>query len=855
MSVPSLRVLGFVMISASLAVGCSSPSKIDLGGTCILNSDCNGTLVCTMGKCHDACHTSADCPTGQSCVKTSDTTICQLPAEASCSGTSSCDNGLSCAPDQHCRTGCLSVANCTPGQVCASNFCADPNDPNLVNGQFPPKVGADAGTYDAASPDLQVVVPADAFSTVTGPEAGVTYDALDASASPDAPAAPLDVAASPPDASEAGPVVGVQDASPDLGASPSDAPGSVLACTSGCDDGLSCTTDTCVVGVCQSTLKSGYCLIDKVCYMDGDTKPGDACQACTITTSTSLWTPEPEGAPCGTGKSCQSHVCTACGAVGQACCGTAIPGTCSVGAACDSGTKTCKVDKAIDISGGGNTFCALFQSGHVRCWGGSGTELGISNSSGSNVALPPVVGLDDAVQVSVGSQGTCAVRATGAVICWGNPVGTASTYTPVAVAGISNATQVSVGYEHACVRTADTKILCWGSNSNGQFGNGLTNTSSTTPMQMSNVGDARKVAACGWATCVLGTGGQVACAGMSYENGQVTDVSTATNVPTVSDPIDLSCSAGYAYGGYFCAVGQAGTLSCWGRDTSAGQPYAPSTVASVGQVLAAVGNASGSLFYLAIQQDHSLWALGYNDAGQLGDGTFTTATYRTSPRLAHVSAALGGVVAVAIRNRSTVASSCLLRDDGSVSCAGGGTALGDGQSQLAANRTPFVPVVGILPVASEDGQCFDGVDNDGNGKTDLDDPACAQDLGSATGNNVATVQFAGIFGNYLGESCNTSTYGPGNFGGPEAVLTWTAPSGGTYQFDTSGSSFDTVLAAYKGNPQTAAELACNDDGATLLNGASAIQVQVITGDKLTLVVDSKAAPTTQASFTLNITKQ
>jgi hypothetical protein len=158
-------------------------------------------------------------------------------------------------------------------------------------------------------------------------------------------------------------------------------------------------------------------------------------------------------------------------------------------------------------------------------------------------------------------------------------------------------------------------------------------------------------------------------------------------------------------------------------------------------------------------------------------------------------------------------------------------------------------------VTSEDGQCYDGVDNDGDGKTDLDDPDCAQDLGTTTGSSVATISFRGVFGNYLQESCNVNTYVNGNFGGPEAVLVWTAPSGGTYQFDTNGSSFDTVLAAYKGNPMTSPELACNDDGPSLANGASAIQVKVITGDKLTLVVDSKAAPTGPASFNLNITKQ
>jgi hypothetical protein len=265
--------------------------------------------------------------------------------------------------------------------------------------------------------------------------------------------------------------------------------------------------------------------------------------------------------------------------------------------------------------------------------------------------------------------------------------------------------------------------------------------------------------------------------------------------------------------------------------------------------------------YYAIQQDQTLWELGPNSFGQLGDGTFTSATVHTSPKRIHDVSPASDVVAVAVTGLAGYSgNACLLRTDGSVSCAGqngnsNGTALGDGQQYPQAPRAYFVPVVGILPVASEDGQCYDGVDNDGDGKTDLDDSDCAQDLGSATGNNVATGSFTGVFGNYLQESCNGTT---GGYGGPEAVLTWTAPSGGTYQFDTTGSSFDTVLAAYKGNPLTAAELACNDDGAGLTGGASAIKVQVITGDKLTLVVDSKTAQsssTTPASFTLNITKQ
>jgi len=49
------RVLVLVVVSVWLAAGCSSAKKIDVGGTCILNSDCTGSLVCTSGLCHTAC--------------------------------------------------------------------------------------------------------------------------------------------------------------------------------------------------------------------------------------------------------------------------------------------------------------------------------------------------------------------------------------------------------------------------------------------------------------------------------------------------------------------------------------------------------------------------------------------------------------------------------------------------------------------------------------------------------------------------------------------------------------------------------------------------------------------------------
>ncbi|HJX63328.1 MAG TPA: hypothetical protein VJ860_05175 [Polyangia bacterium] len=153
MFVSWLRLVGLMVVSACLAAGCSGAKKIDVGGTCILNSDCNGSLVCTMGKCHDACHTSADCLAGQSCVKTDDTTFCQLPAEAFCSQTSPCGGTFVCASDEKCRTPCQSRTACTSEQVCVSGVCAAPVElgPNNQLPQSGSGLGTDAGADGGSS--------------------------------------------------------------------------------------------------------------------------------------------------------------------------------------------------------------------------------------------------------------------------------------------------------------------------------------------------------------------------------------------------------------------------------------------------------------------------------------------------------------------------------------------------------------------------------------------------------------------------------------------------------------------------------------------------------------------------------
>jgi hypothetical protein len=170
-SVSRLRVLGFVVTLACLAVGCNDLKKIEVGATCLLNTDCNQPLVCTMSRCHEGCRATVDCPVGEICTRVGDIGVCQLPDEAKCTADVPCGPLLICAPDLRCRASCSTPADCMGGQVCVQNVCAERVELD-VSGQLPQMAAPpipDAGSYATASPD--------ALSTATGTTTAATETA------------------------------------------------------------------------------------------------------------------------------------------------------------------------------------------------------------------------------------------------------------------------------------------------------------------------------------------------------------------------------------------------------------------------------------------------------------------------------------------------------------------------------------------------------------------------------------------------------------------------------------------------------------------------------------------------------
>ncbi|MBN1612155.1 MAG: hypothetical protein JW940_36325 [Polyangiaceae bacterium] len=124
----ALSTLG---IALAPAAGCGSDEhKKQLSDGCVQNSDCEGSLVCSFGHCHQQCETTKDCPSGGRCIEVAaGEYVCQLPSEKGCEYDSDCDDPLVCAADGECRNECQADRDCVTGQVCTtSKVCAEPGE-------------------------------------------------------------------------------------------------------------------------------------------------------------------------------------------------------------------------------------------------------------------------------------------------------------------------------------------------------------------------------------------------------------------------------------------------------------------------------------------------------------------------------------------------------------------------------------------------------------------------------------------------------------------------------------------------------------------------------------------------------
>ena len=321
------------------------------------------------------------------------------------------------------------------------------------------------------------------------------------------------------------------------------------------------------------------------------------------------------------------------------------------------------------LSAGGSHTCALLSDGALKCWGhNQNGQLGDGTFYDS--PQPVSVWWPSQRPSDAGGNHTCGLSSSGGVKCWGaNHYGqlgdgtTTDRRNPVDVTGlIGDVVGVSAGFLHSCAVLSSGDVKCWGDNSTGQLGDGTT-TNRTDPVIVDGLaGSAVAVSAGQDHTCALLSTGGVECWGANGD-GQLGD---GTTIECLSFPFPCSpkpkaviglssgvvaVSAGY---GYSCALLVSGSVKCWGNNN--GTPIAVGGLSS-GVIAVSVGGGHAC----AILSNGGVKCWGNNGFGQLGDGTTTN---RSSP--VQVGNLTSGVVSVTAGEYHT----CALMDSDNVKCWG-----------------------------------------------------------------------------------------------------------------------------------------------------------------------------------------
>lgn len=337
-------------------------------------------------------------------------------------------------------------------------------------------------------------------------------------------------------------------------------------------------------------------------------------------------------------------------------------------------------DSVSSLGVGWNSACAVLGSGKVLCWGEN--ELGNRGPGGDNLSqsIPSrVVPFDrDSIEVDgqldsvvVGRLHSCGLTTTGGAVCWGWPrfkvlgtgalgFGRAVTYFgPVEVDELSSGVDTLASiYDHVCALTNEGSVKCWGSELGGALGPGVQGNIGTPAVVAGLESGIIQLSAGVGINCTLSSSGAVHCWGRYYRGELAEVVGFQDTVKFVT-----------AGENHNCAALNSGGVACWGINSLGGfgngekfsdVELEPQRVIGLGEEIISIS--IGNHFTCAVTADGIVKCWGWNEDGQLGDGT-------TEARLIPVE--VDGLVKKAISVHAGRAHACALLEDGSVQCWGG----------------------------------------------------------------------------------------------------------------------------------------------------------------------------------------
>ena len=294
--------------------------------------------------------------------------------------------------------------------------------------------------------------------------------------------------------------------------------------------------------------------------------------------------------------------------------------------------------------GYGGQVVALKSNATVWAWGDN-SEGQLGDGTTANRPNPtPMKGWTDVIDIATGSKETIALRADGTVWSWGNSRGQS-----VAVPGLTNIVAIAGFSQHALALKKDGTVWAWGWNSSGELGDG-TEIYRDAPVAVYGLKEVEAIAAGLGFSVALKRDGTVWTWGWnkSGQLGDQTQINRATpaRIENLSNVVAISAGA---YGA--AAVKSDGKVSNWGSPR----------LESLANLSDVVSVAFGDTHAIVLNRNGTIWTVGENNEGQLGNGSTTDSSTPLS------ILGIADVVAVA----AAPGNSAVLKRDGTVWIWGG----------------------------------------------------------------------------------------------------------------------------------------------------------------------------------------
>ena len=334
----------------------------------------------------------------------------------------------------------------------------------------------------------------------------------------------------------------------------------------------------------------------------------------------------------------------------------------------------------LSVSAGGGHTVAIRADGSLWAWGENMVgQLGIGETGGATVsqATPVRVGTGRwAFAAASHHMHTVAIAADGSLWAWGwNELGqlgdgtTINRASPVRVGTDANWASASAGTAHTVAIRTDGTLWAWGLNERGQLGIGELASAvpyRATPTQIGSETNWASVAAGANYTLAIRTDGTLWAWGLN-EVGQLGNGTTTDHAAPARVGTDANWALVSAGSVHTVAIRTNGTLWAWGwnghgqlgaGEIAGAMPYHTTPI----QIGADTNWASASArgwHTVAIRTNGALWAWGWNEHGQLGDGRREPGSFRNAPfpigiGASWASAAAGFAHTMAIRADGTL---------------------------------------------------------------------------------------------------------------------------------------------------------------------------------------------------------